>query len=69
MVAAREGTTLKAVVTRALQAEFARDTSIEGSPPSWRRAFGGLSHLKHESDQINGAIEEAFESIDEADWQ
>ena len=66
MVAAREGITLRAVVTRALQAEFQR--SAAETPPPWRRVFGGLQHLRQDSDVINDAIEEAFEHIDKHAW-
>lgn len=69
MVAAREGTTLRAVVTRALQAEFERTGHGGETTMPWRRAFAGLRHLRQESDMVNGAIEETFEHIDEDAWQ
>ena len=69
MIAAREGTTLRAVVTRALQAELERSGHVGETPMPWRRAFGGLRHLRHESDMVNGAIEEAFEHSDEDAWR
>ena len=69
MLAAREATTLRAVVTRALQAELGRCGDGGTTPPPWRRAFGGLRHLSGESGGINAAIEEAFEHIDEGAWQ
>lgn len=69
MVAAREGTTLRAVVARALQAEFERNRHAGTTPPPWRRVFGGLRHLRGEGDVINDAIEEAFEHIDEDAWR
>ena len=69
MVAAREGITLRAVVTRALQAELQRGGHAGETPPPWRRVFGGLRHLRHERDVVDGAIEEAFEQIDESAWR
>ena len=69
MIAAREGITLRAVVTRALQAELQRGGHSGDAPPSWRQAFGGLRHLRHESKVIDDAIEEAFEQIDEQAWR
>ena len=69
ILAAIEGTTLRAVVTRALRAELGRSGSKESALPSWRQAFGGLGHLKKDSDVVNRAIEEAFETIDDEAWR
>lgn len=69
MVAAREGTTLRAVVTRALQTELERSTQAGATPLPWRKVFGGLKHLRGESERINRTIEEAFEQIDEDVWR
>ena len=68
IVAASEGTTLRAVVTRALRAELGRSAE-ERALPSWRQAFGGLGHLKKEGHVVNRAIEEAFETIDDEAWR
>ena len=68
MAAAREGTTFRAVVNRALQAELER-TRDAASPQPWRKAFGGLKHLRGESEVVSLAIEEAFEHIDEDLWR
>ena len=69
MVAAREGTTLRAVVTRALRSELQRSTVAGEGRPAWARTFGGLRDLRSDTDVVNGAIEEAFGQIDPADWQ
>ena len=69
MAAAREGTTLRAVVTRALRAEFERSGHAGATPAPWRRAFGGLQHLRKETGKINAAVEAAFEHIDEDAWR
>lgn len=69
MVAAREGTTLRLVVTRALQAELARSAQGGASGPPWLSTFGGLRHLRGEREEIDCAIEEAFEHIDEDVWK
>ncbi|MFC1525440.1 hypothetical protein ACFL6X_01365 [Candidatus Latescibacterota bacterium] len=69
MAAAREGITLRAVVTRALQAELGRGAQGGESPPPWRAAFGGMRHLREESDGINRAVEDAFEHVDEDAWR
>lgn len=68
MVAAREGTTLRAVVTRALEAELV-ERGQAGEAPAWRRAFGGLSHLRGETASVERAIEDEFEGIDQDAWQ
>ncbi len=65
IVAAGKGTTLLAVVTRALRAELGKSGAQERALPSWRRAFGGVGHLKKESDILNQAIEETFGTIDD----
>ena len=69
VAAAREGTTLREVVTRALKAELERSGQGGGTAPPWRRAFGGLRHLQPEREGIDRAVEEAFERIDEDTWR
>ena len=64
LAAAREGTTLRAVVTRALEAELAH----AGAPPSWRRVFGGMKHLHGETEAVNRAVANEFEQIDPEAW-
>jgi len=68
MRAAREGTTLRAVVTRALEAEVGQD-GLEASQAPWRKHFGVLRRLREETDTINAAVEDAFENIDEGAWR
>jgi len=65
--AARERTTLRAVVTRALAAELACGEADAMAAP-WRKHFGYLRRLRGESATINAAIEDAFERIDEDAW-
>lgn len=69
MVAARDGTTLRAVVTEALQAELERRGSAGATPSSLPRTFGGMRHLRRESEDINRAIEGTFEQVEEDAWR
>ena len=68
MVAARDGTTLRAVVTEALEAELKRRGPAGGGSPL-PRAFGGMRHLRDASDDISRSVEAAFEHVDEEAWQ
>lgn len=68
MQAARDGTTLRAVVTRALEAEVGRG-DVDASRAVWRKHFGALRRLRPESAGISAAIDDAFEQIDEDAWQ
>ena len=68
MRAAREGTTLRAIVTRALEAEVEHEGMDAGQAP-WRKHFGALRRLQAESGVINAEIEAAFEGIDEDAWR
>ena len=68
MVAARDGTTLRAVVTQALEAELKRRSPASGSSPP-PRSFGGMRHLQDGTDDIDRAVEAAFEHVDEEAWQ
>jgi hypothetical protein len=69
MIAARDGTTLRALVTQALQLELQRRGLGGVRPQPWRNMFGGMQHLREESDEINRAIEDAFEHVDEDAWR
>lgn len=69
LVAAREQTTLRDVVNRALVAEFERLGQPGGKPPPWRHAFGALRRLRADIARVNGAIEEVFEQVDEETWR
>jgi plasmid stability protein len=66
--AARDGTTLRAVVTQALEAEIGQDDDSKAAAP-WRKHFGGLHHLRGESKTIQAAIQAAFGSVDEDAWR
>jgi hypothetical protein len=68
MQAAREGATLRAVVTRSLEAELERD-NVTSSQAPWRKHFGGLSQLHAERAAIDADITEAFEAIDTDAWR
>ena len=65
LAAAREGTTLRAVVTRALEAELAQT----GAAPAWRLVYGGLKHLHQEREAVERAVEDEFEKIDPNAWE
>jgi hypothetical protein len=66
MRAAQEGTTLRAIVCRALVAELAHPQPDEGK--GWRKHLGGLRQLRDESVKVSAAIDEAFGRIDEDAW-
>jgi len=68
ILAAREGTTFRAIMTRALEAELAND-GTRGEQAPWRRHFGGVRELHEESVAIDTAIEDTFEVIDEEAWR
>ena len=68
-MAAREGTTLRAVVVRALQTEMERIGRRGAGPPPWRRAFGGLRCLRRDRAGVEAAIQGAFEHVDEDAWR
>ena len=69
MIAARDGTTLRALATRGLQGEVRRRSTSEGIPPPWLRSFGGLSELHDDTLRLNAAVQEAFETVDEDAWK
>ncbi len=69
MMAARDGSTLRAIVTRALETEIERNGLRDAPQPRWRRSFGGLRHLREDLTEVNRAIEEAFEEVDEEMWR
>ena len=69
MMAARDQSTLRAVVTRALEAEIERHGLSAEPRPRWRRAFGGLRHLREDLARVNRVVEETFEEIDEEMWR
>ncbi len=66
--AARQGTTLRAVVTQALESAMAHEDADAAQAP-WRRHFGALRRLHEETAVINAAVQDAFESIDEDAWR
>ena len=69
MAAARERTTLRCLVTRALEVELARRQSGPLAIPGWRKAFGTLRHLRSETAGVDAAVNEVFEQIDEDTWR
>ena len=66
--AAREGTSLRAVIIRSLREELNRN-ELKEEPPQWQRSFGSLSRLESETAEINNRVEDAFGQIDENQWQ
>ncbi len=68
IVAAREGVTLRAIVSRALEAELKRMDG-SGTQRPWLKVFGGLGHLREETARIDALIEEEFERVDEELWR
>ena len=69
MIAARDGTTLRAVITQALELELQRRGLGGVRQQPWRKAFGGMRHLREENAEINRVIEETFEQVDEDAWR
>ena len=68
LTAAREGTTLRAVVTRALEAELTQ-RGQPGAPRPWHRVFGALNHLHAETEAVDRAVADEFEQIDPDAWR
>ena len=66
--AAREGRTLRAVVTQALEAALA-GANQGGRKPGWQKHFGALRSLRDETAEINAAIADAFETVDDEAWR
>ena len=64
--AAEQGIALEELVGLALTEKL---KSKERPAGTWRESFGKLRHLSDETEQINRAIEEAFENIDPEDWR
>lgn len=65
--AARQGRSLKSVVTEALADKMRAAGNAAPTEPPWRRAFGGLRHLRQENARIRRWIEEEFERIEPED--
>ncbi len=67
--AAKQGTSLKLLLTEALKERLRQRGS--GSPPArpWMRAFGGLRDLHRETKRVERIIAEEFERIDEEEWR
>ena len=67
--AARNGIPLKEFFTQAVRAKLG-GSRLDGSPDEpWRKAFGGLRHLRKENERIERIIAEEFGRIDEEDWR
>jgi hypothetical protein len=65
--AARQGRSLRAVVTEALADKLQAGGAPSNAPPPWHRAIGALRHLRDEHRKIERWIEEEFERIEPED--
>jgi hypothetical protein len=66
-LAARQGTSLKTLLTEALDAKLREE---EGKPEKpWMKGFGALSHLKAENKKVMAVIEKEFGQVDEQGWE
>jgi hypothetical protein len=64
--AAQEGIPLRQFVTEAVEDKL-KNGSPAGEKP-WMKHVGKLKHLHKEIDQLDQAIEDAFEKIDPETW-
>lgn len=64
--AAERGTTLKTLVTEALQEKLAAGKTRPGEP-AWMQGFGKLRRLRNETARVQARIEQAFEEIEPED--
>lgn len=69
ITAAREQTTLRELLTEALEAALERRGSPASQEPAWRRSFGALRHLRSDAVRISDAVDGAFEKVDEEAWK
>jgi len=67
--AAREGTTLRAVVARALEEELRQHTADGTEEPVWKRHFGALSCLHDESEAVLKDMQAEFGNIEAEAWE
>lgn len=64
--AAEQGIPLRQFVTQAVEEKLRNSSSAQDRP--WMKHVGKLKHLHKEIEQIDQAIEEAFEKIDPEMW-
>lgn len=64
--AAERGIPLRQFVTEAVEEKLRNCSGGEEKP--WMKQLGKLKHLHEEIDQVDQAIEEAFEKIDPEMW-
>jgi hypothetical protein len=67
--AARQGTTIRALVNQAIAEKLRRRPSPFAAEPPWNKAFGGMRHLHRETVRIDKVIAEEFSKIDGEDWE
>lgn len=65
--AATRGVTLREIIVTSAR-EMLKDKCHPGEP-SWKRSFGGLSHLREETSKIQSYIDQEFSRIDTEEWQ
>lgn len=66
--ASRQGRTVRALVNDAVLEKLESAAGRTAGPPAWRRAFGGLKHLRKETRRIDRVVEAEFSSVDPAAW-
>ena len=69
IAAAREQTTLRVLLTHALEAALERHGAPNSRTPAWQRSFGALRHLRADAARVNAAIEETFGKVDTEAWR
>jgi hypothetical protein len=63
--AASEGISTEALLTEALEARL----KPLQQPPAWMAAFGALSHLREDNEQLKLIIDDEFGAIDDELWR
>ena len=64
----QQGKTVRALVNAALVEKLHALGGRTSGTPTWRRAFGGLRHLRKETLAVNAVIAAEFSRIDQAGW-
>jgi len=67
ILAAKEGATLRDLISQALQAELDRREE-RGGEPTWKRHVGGTRRYA-QADVINDAVDEVFGRVDDEIWK
>ena len=69
IAAARQGKTIRAVVTEALTEKLNLSPHGVEEPPAWRAAFGGLRRLRDETSKVSRDIAAEFSQVNPDEWK